>query len=116
MFKTHQADGYWTAEVSLAQINAPIAADFQTAFSEAVSQHHGPVILDLKHVDFIDSSGLAAIVFCFKSLALRDDLVLCQLCDRLHQVLATTHIDKVLRIFDTREEAVNAINQTSTND
>jgi len=115
LFTTHQADDFWTAEVNLAQINSTVAADFQNEFSQAVSNHDGPVILNLKKVAFIDSSGLAAIVFCFKSLALRDELVLCELSDKLRKVLEATHIDKVLRIYPTQEEAVIALTQTSPN-
>ena len=116
LFKTHQADDFWTAEVNLAQINSQIAAEFQNAFSEAVVQHHGPVILDLKNVSFIDSSGLAAIVFCFKSLALRDELVLCSLGDRLRKVLDATHIDKILRIYPNLDEAMAALTESPDDD
>ncbi|MCE7981239.1 MAG: anti-sigma factor antagonist [Caldilinea sp. CFX5] len=65
------------------------------------------IILDLAGVDFIDSSGLAAIVHGMKQCrAVGGDLRLCKPPQAVRMVLELTRLDKALDIFPSQESAL----------
>lgn len=111
MFEARQESTHWVAEIHLEQLTQQVAASFQKVFTEAVSQYKGPVILDLSRVKFMDSSGIAALVFCFQSLALKENLLLCGACDRVTRSLSISNLDKVLNIFPNQNQALSWLNQ-----
>jgi len=67
------------------------------------------LILDLSGVDFVDSSGLGAIVGALKRISVRGDLVVCGLGQSPAQLFRLTRMDKVFRIFGAAEDAVAAL-------
>lgn len=67
------------------------------------------VVLDLDGVDFIDSSGLAALVHGMKQCrATGGDLRLCKLHQSVRMVLELTRLDKALDIFPNQEGALRS--------
>lgn len=65
------------------------------------------VVLDLAGVDFIDSSGLAAIVHGMKQCrAVGGDLRLCKPPQAVRMVLELTRLDKALDIYPNEESAL----------
>lgn len=64
------------------------------------------VIVDLSEVDFIDSSGLGAIVAAMKQLREGQRLELAGLTPTVSKVFRLTRMDTVFSLFDTLEEAV----------
>jgi len=75
--------------------------------SHAVEGTARNVILDLGGVDFIDSSGLAAIVQGMKQCRAADgDLRLCKPPQSVRMVLELTRLDKALDVFPTQEGAL----------
>lgn len=65
------------------------------------------IVLELGGVDFIDSSGLAAIVHGMKQCrATGGDLRLCKLHQSVRMVLELTRLDKALDIFPNQEGAL----------
>jgi anti-sigma B factor antagonist len=66
------------------------------------------VILNLKGVDYIDSTGLGAMVICFTSLRKAGGkLVLLNLNRRHIELLILTKLSTVFEIFDDEQDAVN---------
>ncbi|MEY2487842.1 MAG: anti-sigma factor antagonist [Verrucomicrobiota bacterium] len=68
------------------------------------------LILDLAGVNYIDSSGLAAIMEYMRDAALRKS-ILCLTClnDDLKSIFEIVGLDKCLPIFATTAEAANAV-------
>ncbi|MFZ4661665.1 MAG: STAS domain-containing protein [Caldilineaceae bacterium] len=65
------------------------------------------IVLDLAGVDFIDSSGLAAIVHGMKQCrAVGGDLRLCKPPQAVRMVLELTRLDKALDIYPNEESAL----------
>lgn len=56
------------------------------------------VLLDLSAVDFIDSSGLGAIVSILKLIGSDGDLTITGVGPRVGEALRLTHLDRVLRV------------------
>ena len=65
----------------------------------------GPVILDLSRVDFIDSSGLGAIVAVMKFLAPARQLQLAALTPNVGRVFHLTRMDSVFPIHSVAPSA-----------
>jgi len=67
------------------------------------------IILDLKNVGFIDSSGVGLIVGIYKTLQRADKhFVLMSLSDRHREILNITQLDKILTIAEDRKDALEA--------
>lgn len=94
--------GGWTVvTVAEDRIDAAAAIAFKEAMRQTTDGGAGPVILDLGGVNFIDSSGLGAIVAAMKHLG-RDR--------RLHLAALLPNVDRVFRL--TRMDSVFPIHAT----
>ncbi|MFN0107059.1 MAG: STAS domain-containing protein [Bryobacteraceae bacterium] len=66
-------------------------------------------ILNLQHVDYIDSSGLGAMVMSFSALRKKDGtLKLLNLTRRNVELLVLTKLETVFEVFDEEQNAVNS--------
>ena len=73
---------------------------------ELTQDRSGRVLLDLSSVDFIDSSGLGAIVAALKQLQPGQKMVLCGLTPTVAKVFRLTRMDSVFPIFDDMDSAL----------
>ena len=63
------------------------------------------VVIDFKDVTFMDSSGLGALVLSLKTVRMAGcKLLLCSLNEQVMMLLELTSMDKVFKIFESREE------------
>jgi anti-sigma B factor antagonist len=84
------------------------SALFQCA-NRLADDGHPHVVLNLGHVSYIDSVGIGEIVRTFLHLVQRGGmLTVCSVSPRTREVLEATHLDTVIRMFDTEQEAVAA--------
>jgi anti-sigma B factor antagonist len=84
---------------------AKVAVEFKENMLRLINQGNRSLALDLSDVDFVDSSGLGAIVSSLKAIGRDGDLVVCGLKEPVMQVFSLTRMDKVFRIFSNVEEA-----------
>ena len=70
----------------------------------------GPkVLLDMSHLQFVDSSGIGAILSCLRKLsASGGELKLFGLSKPVQGVFQVTRMHRIFDIFDTRDEALRA--------
>ena len=86
---------------------APMVAE---ALAELEQAHVHYMVINLAHVDFMDSIALSTLVQGIKhALQSGGDLYLCSVQQPVQIIFELTRLDKVFRIFDTEENAVNAI-------
>ncbi len=87
-----------------------LGADKAVAFKDAVSHYFaaGPVsmVLDLGKVEFIDSSGLGAILGVLKRMPKGSELLICRASDAVTSMFKLTRMDRVFTICKTVDEAV----------
>ncbi len=89
-------DGY--AEVIVeGRLNVGGAPQLRAAVAAALADGHRLLVMNLRQTEFMDSSGLGALVGCLK--AAREaggDLRLAQVGDKVGAVLKLTSLDRVL--------------------
>lgn len=96
--ETRRGPGALIAEVAETRIDAASAIQFKDAMRAAAAAETGRVVLDLGRVDFIDSSGLGAIVAVMKMLAPERRLDLAAPTPNVERVLKLTRMDSVFTV------------------
>ncbi|PYT10916.1 MAG: anti-anti-sigma factor [Acidobacteria bacterium] len=77
--------------------------------NQVVAGGHLKVILDMKHVDYIDSTGLGSMVICFTTLKKAGGaLKLVNLNKRNIELLLLTKLHTIFEVFSDEQEAVNS--------
>lgn len=67
-------------------------------------------IFNLQNTDTLDSSGLGVIVTFYKELQTQNrKLLLCHLNEEILEVLAYTHMDKIMEVYPSEKEALAAL-------
>lgn len=87
-------------------LDAYAAPSFRDQLSECIAQGHHRIVLDLGEVDFLDSTGLGAIVSSFKRLDGRGTLVICNAREMVLDVFRLTRMDRVFAMASTVERAL----------
>jgi anti-sigma B factor antagonist len=91
------------------RVDARLAAEFKQSLLALTSGEHPRIALDLSDVEFLDSSGLGAIVAARKELGGRGDLVIVGAKPAVANLFRLTRMDKVFRMFPAAAEAVAAL-------
>jgi anti-sigma B factor antagonist len=90
------------------RLDAAVAADFKGKILDWINAGHNRIVLDLSRVDFVDSSGLGAIVSCLKTLGGQGDLLICGLKETVMSLFQLTRMNRVFQIFPSQVEALKA--------
>jgi anti-sigma B factor antagonist len=96
--------------VDARRIDAAVAIQFKDEMRIATAEGIGRVVLDLGKVDFLDSSGLGALVAAMKQLGKERPLELAALSPTVAKVLKLTCMDRVFPIHDSVEAALAQVN------
>ena len=77
--------------------------------SELIAAGKVNAVLNLQHVDYIDSSGLGAMVMCYTSIRRAEGkLKLLNLTRRNVELLVLTKLETVFEVFDEEQQAINS--------
>ena len=90
--------------VKAGRIDASVAIQFKDAMRAATSDPCPRVILDLSAVDFVDSSGLGAIVAAMTQVGSDSKLELAGLTPDVDKVFRLTRMDSVFTIHDSVDQ------------
>ncbi|WP_151638680.1 STAS domain-containing protein [Noviherbaspirillum aerium] len=93
----------------LKRIDASVALSFKEAVLKVVESGEKAVVLDLEMVQFMDSSGLGAIVSVLKALGTRGLLAVCNVKGAVLSLFKLTRMDKVFVIADTPSDAIDRL-------
>lgn len=95
------------ARVNESRIDAAVAIQFKDAMRDVVAMPSDRVILDLSQVQFLDSSGLGAVVAVMKLLESGRPLQIAGLTPTVEKVFRLTRMDRVFTIHARAEDAVD---------
>ncbi|MBP6941295.1 MAG: STAS domain-containing protein [Syntrophorhabdaceae bacterium] len=93
------------------RIDASVATEFKGKMVDWINEGNTKIILDLVNVDFIDSSGLGAIVSSLKAIGGNGDLVISGLQETVMGLFRLTRMNKVFQIFSSEQEAIQALSK-----
>ncbi|MCK0151803.1 STAS domain-containing protein [Marivita sp. S6314] len=91
--------------VNASRIDAPTALQFKEDMRSLTADPDGRIVLDLAQVDFIDSSGLGAVVASMKQLRSGQTLELAALQPIVEKVFRLTRMDTIFTIHDSADVA-----------
>lgn len=95
------------------RIEARLASEFKAKLAEMIGEGSRLIVLDMSEVDFIDSSGLGAIVSTLKLLGRSGEIVICGVRDTVMSMFKLTRMDKVFQVFEDEEGAAEALREKS---
>jgi len=92
-----------------ARLDAVVAADFRAKMGELVDDKRYNLIIDLGQTEFVDSSGLGAIVSKIAMTRSNNgDIRLAAPSARILELLEITHLNKVFKSFDDVTSAIES--------
>jgi anti-anti-sigma factor len=109
----HTEDDHSSATVVVVSgdVDLGTAPDFEDELARAVEHYQGTgLVIDLTGVSFIDSTGLNSLVRAFeRQRLLGSKLALVTDDSRVSMMLEVTRLDRVLKRYATRGEALVAV-------
>ncbi|MGW5637682.1 STAS domain-containing protein [Streptomyces sp. NPDC003832] len=95
---------------SLAEVSGYTAPFLRKVLADLVSQGRYFLVVDMTHVDFLDSTGLGVLVGCSKRLRLNAGaMALVNPTARMQKVFRITGLHRVFAQFDTVDSAVESL-------
>ncbi|WP_315874715.1 STAS domain-containing protein [Thermocoleostomius sinensis] len=92
-------------------LNVTQASELRTQVDELVSTGVKEILIDLKDVSFMDSSGLAGLVIALKAIqSVGGQLCICSLNDQVRLLFELTNMMQVFDIFADRETFEQSLN------
>ncbi len=93
------------------RINNDTSPAFQTRLLGCVGSAAATVLVDFSRVEYISSAGLRALMIAAKqSKATNGRLAVAALTPIVKEIFAISHFGLVVQVFETRVEAVAALN------
>ena len=87
-------------------LDAYSATSFRERMADYIQEGNRQIVLDLSEVNFLDSTGLGAIVSSLKRLEGNGTMVICHAGEMVMDVFRLTRMDRVFPIVGSSEEAV----------
>jgi anti-sigma B factor antagonist len=102
-------------EPSIERLDSRNATDFRRKLEEIIDRGETRLVLNLAPLDFVDSSGIGAIINVMNKLAGRGRMVLCGLREPVLATFRLTRLDRVCDITATIDEAAALFRQDGNN-
>jgi anti-sigma B factor antagonist len=91
------------------RLDASVAPTFRQAVVQLVDAGDTRLLLDLERVEFMDSSGLGALVSILKALGNRGTLAVCGAQGGVLALFKLTRMDKVFTLHPHRQDALASL-------
>lgn len=88
------------------RLDASVAPVFKASVLKIIGSGENRLVLDLEGVEFIDSSGLGAMVSILKAVGGNGSVALCNARSGVHSLFQLTRMNKVFSILPSRDEAI----------
>jgi anti-sigma B factor antagonist len=96
-------------KVKQPRIDAAVSQDFKRQLSQVVEKGHKRFVLDISSTNFIDSSGLGAIVSSLKHIGITGGVLIAGAQNNVQVLFKMTRMDKIFSMYTTPAEAIAAI-------
>jgi anti-sigma B factor antagonist len=109
MLSTDVRKNVLVVRVAEKRIDASKAPVFKDEIAKCIDAGQSQIVLDLSGVDFIDSSGLGALVSCLKRLGPRGSLAVAGASGAVSRLFTLTRMDKVFTLHPNVDSAVDQL-------
>ena len=93
--------------LTLDSVDEHQSRELTSVFSSLLDEGHCKIVLDLSNTVYVASMVLSSMMFFRKKAkAAGGGLVILGVNDRIGEILATTKLDKVFKIFGNKDEAI----------
>ena len=93
-------------------MGGPDHEKFQTEIKDLISQGHVDIMLNMSKVNWVNSTGLGILVSAYHTLKKNGgQLKICEVSDRIDNILNVTQLKLVFETFETCDEALASFGQ-----
>jgi anti-anti-sigma factor len=99
-------------DVGIVELRGTLVEEPDQRYLDLIGEYQGKaVVLDLAKVNLMNSTGLTVIIGSYKRLREGGNprLVLCNVSEKIMRKLDATHLNEVLKTFDSLEEALDSL-------
>ncbi|MFK7899140.1 MAG: STAS domain-containing protein [Cyclobacteriaceae bacterium] len=109
-FSIDKQEKYCVLALNEEKLTSLTAPELKSELVTLSNEGHTSMILDLKDVQYIDSSGLSGILTGNRiAKDTNGSFVVCNLTDHVLKLITISKLDSVLNIVPTQEEAIDAV-------
>jgi len=90
------------------RLDADSSRYFKEKMAEIINQGEAQILLNLSEVQFIDSSGLGALLSLLRQLGERGNLMLCGIAENVMNLFRLTRLNRVFQIYPDEAQALAA--------
>lgn len=94
----HKQDGTTVVQMEGSRLDASVAASVKSEMKEIIDRGERHIILDFATVQFMDSSGLGALVGCLKMMGPGGQMEIVNASSTVLKVLKLTRMNKVFTV------------------
>ena len=109
MLSTDLRNNILVVRVEEKRIDASKAPAFKDQMTQCIESGQNQIVLDLSQVDFIDSSGLGALVTCLKRLGPRGSLAVAGATGAVSRLFTLTRMDREFALPPNVDSAVEQL-------
>ena len=108
-------EGILIARITEKRFDARVAPDFRQKLKDRLDGQSKKLVLNLGAVEFLDSSGLGAIVSILKSLESPDSMAICNDQGMVSYLFQFTRMNKIFLMVKSEEEAISLLSTHEEN-
>lgn len=91
------------------RLDSYVAEELKVHMKNIVRNGHLHIVLDLSDVEFVDSSGLGAIIATLTALRPQGRLMVCGVSDNVLALFRLTRMDRLIPVMGDTDEALRAM-------
>jgi len=102
---TEKQGVYTTVSIDDNRIDVQNATQIRTYLLNLIAEGNQNIVVDLRHVTFIDSSGLGALVYALREAKMNGgDVKVSHLKSQVQSMFKVTRLNKIFNIIDLPED------------
>lgn len=91
------------------EITFSTSPDLRNQLLKLIDQKIDKIVMDMKEITYIDSSGMATLVEILQKIkAINGQLKLSQVPDKIKEILEMVRLKDIFEIYESEEEAINS--------
>lgn len=107
--KSEQRDNAQVVIPQGKRLDAATSTSLKSTLVDFINDGAIRIVIDLTDVEFIDSSGLGAMISIFKTIGDEGEMALCGINQTVMSIFRLTRLDRIFQIYPTTEDAVQAL-------